>query len=247
MLIKLIKYDLLADYKKYCTVFAAMLLLSIMMLMSENSSYSAFVFSESGSVIDIILFMSYTIVSVAAALMVVVFSISRFYTNLIQDEGYLMHTLPVPTWQLLASKLITTYIWATATVLMEIVCAALATGERRIFSDIISSITEITTNRDAAETMLYVLMSPFYLMSRIYLVCGLGNLFSKNKKGIAVVMYFVIQFIEGIFTTYVTMLVTLNVTAFSGYMFVKIVLALALSVGYFIAAERLFAKRLNLE
>lgn len=241
MLIKLIKYDLLADYKKYCALFAAMLTISIMMLISDTAM------SVTISTLDMILFSAYVVILVAAVLMVVVFSISRFYNNIVQDEGYLMHTLPVPTWQLLASKLITTYIWAAATVLMEIVCAALATGERRIFSDIISSITEITTNRDAAETMLYVLMSPFYLMSRIYLVCGLGNLFSKNKKGIAVVMYVVIQFIEGIFTTYVTMLVTLNVTAFSGYMFVKIVLALALSVGYFIAAERLFAKRLNLE
>ena len=241
MLIKLIKYDLLADYKKYCALFAAMLTISITMLISDTAM------TVTISTLDMILFSAYVVILVAAVFMVVIFSISRFYSNLVEDEGYLMHTLPVPTWQLLASKLITTYIWAAATVLMEIVCVATATGERRIFSDIISSVTEITANIDAAETMCYVLISPFYFMSRIYLVCGLGNLFSKNKKGVAVVMYFVVQFIEGIFSSYVSILITRSAEHFYGYMLVRIVLSLAFSVGYFIAAERLFAKKLNLE
>ena len=47
-------------------------------------------------------------IAVIAAMLViaVIFVVSRFSKGLLGNEGYLMHTLPVRPWQLVASKLI---------------------------------------------------------------------------------------------------------------------------------------------
>lgn len=54
----------------------------------------------------------YLAVLVMALLIItIVMVLQRFYKNLLKEEGYLMHTLPVPTWMLVASKTICSLIW----------------------------------------------------------------------------------------------------------------------------------------
>lgn len=40
----------------------------------------------------------------ALMIVTIVMVLQRFYKNLLKGEGYLMHTLPVPTWMLVAIK-----------------------------------------------------------------------------------------------------------------------------------------------
>lgn len=47
--------------------------------------------------------------------------LQRFYKNLLKGEGYLMHTLPVPTWMLVASKTISSLIWVLLSIITLIV------------------------------------------------------------------------------------------------------------------------------
>lgn len=51
----------------------------------------------------------------------VVMILQRFYKNLLKGEGYLMHTLPVPTWMLVASKTISSLIWVLLSIITLIV------------------------------------------------------------------------------------------------------------------------------
>ncbi|MDE6745299.1 MAG: hypothetical protein K2J72_01535, partial [Oscillospiraceae bacterium] len=110
MLGKLIKYDLMADWKKYAALYAATLITSIMLFTTGKIKESI----RDNRILEMvedmfgIVFMTLII---AISVAVVVLTVMRFYKNVMRDEGYLTHTLPVHTWEILASKLISSYIW----------------------------------------------------------------------------------------------------------------------------------------
>lgn len=258
MLIKLLKYDILADYKKYCAVYIAMLAASIMLLLSRNMYIDPEIFGY--DVLVDLISSALTILSVAACVMVLVFSISRFYKNLVRDEGYLMHTLPVHTWELLLSKLMAVYIWTVSTVIMVIMCIGISTLGDVDLSEIISDLTEfldfLFDTKGAMIYIAYVILTPFFAMSVIYFAFALGNLFSKNKLGASVLMYFAIKFAENMLTSIVNFLAIAaasnresleSLSFLNNFVFARFMLSVILSAGYFIAAERIFAKKLNLE
>lgn len=252
MLTKLLKYDILADYKKYCAVYIAMLAASVMILMSSNPVIESM--ASSGLLIGLI-GSAFFALSAAVAVMVVIFSVSRFYKNLVRDEGYLMHTLPVPTWQLLASKLITVYIWTISTVVVEFICLSIAFEDFNFFELTSDLIELLSDSRGINIFIVYLILAPFSLMSCIYFAFALGNLFSKNKLGMSVAMYFAVKFAERILSSIISAAVYASYDPSSHYdssffdkaTTARFVLSWLLAVGYFIAAERIFSKKLNLE
>lgn len=63
----------------------------------------------------------YTLLIMTLMIVTVVMILQRFYKNLLKGEGYLMHTLPVPTWMLVASKTISSLIWVLLSIITLIV------------------------------------------------------------------------------------------------------------------------------
>ena len=109
-----------------------------------------------------------------------------------------------------------------------------------------------------------ILLSPFMTMSSIYFSFALGNLFNKSKLAMSVVMYFLLQFAEMILGAFCSGFVTLDFFAeaakygedmpmplmydfFRQIMTVTTIISVILSIGFMIAAELIFAKKLNLE
>ena len=64
---------------------------------------------------------------IAVTVMTTVVMVLRFYRNLLRDEGYLMHTLPVSVHSLVWSKLIVSLCWFAVTFLV-ILLTMLLTG-----------------------------------------------------------------------------------------------------------------------
>lgn len=285
MLKKLIKYDLMADYKKYAAVYAAMLAASVLMLFFDKmtSWVNNNAFIEVMAAVCAVVFFALTLI---AGVMLLVFSTIRFYKNIVHDEGYLMHTLPVHTWQLIASKLISVYIWFFATVIIAGICSGIAFGEPLWLFKITetdfstsfqagfnaSSSSEIVITDDDMQMFavmlkfyaVLILMSPFMTMSHIYFSFALGNLFNKSKLGMSVLMYFLLQFAESVLGGISTVFIIPGFIAeaakyqneipasiifeyLNSIMAVTLVVSAILSVGFIIAAERIFAKKLNLE
>lgn len=290
MLGKLIKYDILADYKKYAVLYAAMIASSVLMLFFDKmtSWISSNVFVEVMAAVFGVAFFALTIIS---GVMLLVFSTIRFYKNIVRDEGYLMHTLPVPTWQLIASKFISVYIWFFATLIVTGVCSGIAFGEPlwlfklaggsgftesfasgfvygfNSSSGPIEKITEADMHIFAEMISYYavfILLSPFIAMAHIYVSFALGNLFNRSKLGMAVLMYFAIQFVESIMGAFFSAFLTPGFVAetakyqddipitvvfdfVNSVMLVTLIVSVILSIGCIIATERIFAKKLNLE
>lgn len=278
MLRKLIKYDLLADYKKYAALFSAMLMSSVVMLIFDKmtSLIRNNMFVKAMSAVFTALFF---VLAIVAGVMLLVFSTVRFYKNIVRDEGYLMHTLPVSTWQLLASKLISVYIWFAALIVVSGICSGIAFGEPlwlfKVIKEYGSIVPDLREHLSAEETEAVLrligycavtfVFSPVYAMSNIYLSFALGNLFSRSKLAMSVVMYFAIRVAEQILASIITMIVTadkflimvtepeaevpvsVSLDFMSETLAVSIIFSTVLSIAYMIAAERIFSKKLNLE
>ena len=76
------------------------------------------------NILGVLIVTAFGIAICGALLMSFVLMIQRFYKNLLQDEGYLMFTLPVSVHQHIWSKLIVSAVWFIATVL-AIIAASL--------------------------------------------------------------------------------------------------------------------------
>lgn len=222
MLRKLIKYDLLADYKKYFAVYIAMLASSVTMLFFDKmtSWISNSVFINVMSAVSAAVFF---VLCISVGVMLLVLSTIRFYKNVMRDEGYLTHTLPVPTWQIISSKLITVYIWFFLTIIVAGICSGIAFGEPLWlfklsgFGDEFSAGFQIGYNavadganlisdaeaREIAVELLkvyvvFMLLAPLMSMSNIYFSFALGNLFNRSKLGMSVLMFFLLQLAESV-------------------------------------------------
>ena len=113
MLGKLLKHEFRATGRLMLPALGAVLVLavlanfSIRFIQVTDSTFLAILF---GLVIG-----AFGIGMIAAAVMTLVLMILRFYRNLLRDEGYLMHTLPVSVHELVWSKLIVSLVWFAVT------------------------------------------------------------------------------------------------------------------------------------
>lgn len=274
MLGKLIKYDLMADWKKYSALYAATLLVSVMLLTMSKIKERI----HDNKILEIVedmfgvLFMT---LIVAIDVAVIVLTVMRFYKNVVRDEGYLTHTLPVHTWQILASKLISSYIWFLSAFIIGGICIGIGMGEPfwifEMFEELLDEISKAfgsTANNIAFRffmiIMIFVVLAPFFTMSHAYFCFALGNLSSSHKLGISVLAFFGINIAENIV---VNILVSRLAVDFVGdawidemifppmamfdimtqILLLTLIISFAISVGFFIASERIFAKKLNLE
>lgn len=101
MLLKLLKYDFRAMWKQFSLVWGAALALA---LVNRFTVYGRIPLA--GENASQLMVLTFGAVLVAMFVIAVMFVIQRFSNGLLGNEGYLMHTLPVRPWELVASKLI---------------------------------------------------------------------------------------------------------------------------------------------
>ena len=102
MLSKLLKYDFRSLSKILVPVYFVGLLLAIITRIANMLAKEFSIFSVPSGFISAI----FIIVLIAIPIVTFIFTILRFYQNLIKDEGYLMHTLPVSKNHLIISSFI---------------------------------------------------------------------------------------------------------------------------------------------
>lgn len=112
MLRKLLKYELQATARVLLPMYGVLLAISLInrifwfrgnLVVTDNTTFL--------TIAGIITLMLYYGMMMIVGVMTVLVLIQRFYKNLLGVEGYLMHTLPVPTWALLLSKTISGLFW----------------------------------------------------------------------------------------------------------------------------------------
>ncbi len=157
--------------------------------------------------LGVLIVMAFGIAITGVCLLAFVLMIQRFYKNLLQDEGYLMFTLPASVHQHIWSKLIVSSVWFIATVL-AIIAACLVVayqgGFLREFLDFLRYFLEGLRKLKVSEafngTIYLVEFAVLMFLSLVafslqfYAALAAGHSQANHKLLWSVVWFFGIQF-----------------------------------------------------
>ncbi|MEG1687076.1 MAG: hypothetical protein RR276_04260, partial [Angelakisella sp.] len=116
MLNKLLKYEFKSTARIFCPIYGLLLAFA---LLSHLSVSGLMEMQESFlNTLSVIAIMGYVVVIISTMVITFVVIVQRFFKNLTGDEGYLMHTLPVSSHQLITAKLISSVVWEITSALM---------------------------------------------------------------------------------------------------------------------------------
>ena len=197
MLFKLLKYDFRAMWKQFSLIWGAALALALANRFSifwDVDDHAIGLSDTTTSGITVFAFMS---VITAMFVIAVIFVVNRFSKGLLGGEGYLMHTLPVRPWELVASKLICgTVTWigcGVVALLSPFIMAPVNWLELMQFpfwSDILRGIMKHPgTLALMAEFCLVILAFIVLFISVMYLAMAIGHLFSRHRRLISVAAF----------------------------------------------------------
>ncbi|MHB8076603.1 hypothetical protein [Desulfosporosinus fructosivorans] len=183
MLSKLLKYELKATGRIFLPLFLALLLFAVINRFALGP--------EEFDTPAMISMAIYIMIMVGMFVMTFIMMIQRFNKNLLSDEGYLMHTLPVKPWKHIVSKLFVSMLWmliSGLTALMSILIIALRNGDLTKFAEAFS-----TTHHQAFELLgasVYLLSFEIIIVLLVTLASGIliiyasiaiGHLFNQHK------------------------------------------------------------------
>lgn len=261
---KLLKYDFRSMWKQFAFIWPAALVLAVVNRFTLDGLDSS---SSVGETTAGVAMLVYVAILMAMFIVAVIFTIQRFYKGLLGDEGYLMHTLPVKPWQLVASKLICAVVTTTVNVAVAILSMLLIIpwskedvqevlqAFRYLFSHWNIQATEMTVA--VLEFALCTLVSLAVGYLHLYLAMALGHLFNKNRAAMSVAAFIALQVIVSILGNMllppITDLISPFVHNFQGLegfhaaMWFGIAIELAASAVYFAGTNYILHHRLNLE
>lgn len=203
MLWKLLKYDFRSMWKQCSIIWLAALLVALINRLTliegiRTASISAW---QLGGAIHSITSTVFIGVLFAVFIIAMVFILKRFYQGLLGAEGYLMHTLPVRSWQLVASKLICAVFVTVISVIVAILASVLLvpTDWSELFrGELWQTVFHGLTKHP--ETLMYLLEMSLLLLSLLilgitilYLSMAVGHLFRRRRVLMSVAAFFVLH------------------------------------------------------
>lgn len=263
MLGKLLKYEFKSTARTFGILYGVLLLVAIFGSLTMNVS------GDGLAVVGTVLMISYSFLIGAVIFITFYMIITRFYRNLLQEEGYLMHTLPVHEWQQILSKLIVAVCWLILSSIVVIISVVIITIPfiivvdstmpfKYIMQTILNSI-DMNYTLQAVKWFGITLVSCVNGILQIYMALAIGNLANRHKKLMAVVAFFVtnivVDLVEGVinnifdftastFSGYILNMVGVDVYQNVGY---TLIINIVWSVIFFVITERILRNHLNLE
>ena len=211
MLGKLIKHEFRATARIMLPVMGALLALALLANLSMRGLTGGLIDVMVLKIFFILVIVFFGIGVVATAVMAVVIMVSRFYRNLLKDEGYLMFTLPVSVHELVWAKLIVSLVWFVATALliflvMSLTAFNLMNTNLEMIIEGFPSWTEIRQFLSEAgvlgrvttlffQGLLAVVLGTLSTCLHFYAAMSLGHMFTKNKILLSVVFFVGFSFV----------------------------------------------------
>lgn len=270
MLGKLLKHEFKAQYKMYGAIYLAVLLIGVVSciagIISDKFPKNVIISSFAGVALVMAI-----IAIVAVFIMTLVLSIYRYYINLIKDQGYLMHTLPVPAFNHHIAKLILPIFWFAADCLVTFVMIILLTRDLKFewVEEVRGFITILGIDMSAGNIILmvfYMLIGVISSLSMFYACLNVGSLSNSNKGVMAFVAYLVFYMVNQIISliglfVFMGILVIKNGGGidemlaqetppegyFSGIMLTTVIISVICIILYSVVSHYVLTKKVNLE
>lgn len=210
---KLCKYEFKSIVRTLVPIYLAVIAVSIInMFMGvgslTNGYYDTllnnFNFGQSLlNLIQMVSILAYFGVMVALSVLTLIVIIQRFYKGLLSDEGYLMFTLPVKPWMLIAAKGTTAFVMSLASGLTAAISILLlilgAAGPREFINALTSPQMWAAINRVfsevpswpllALELLVLTIISGLSQLYHLYFSMALGHLADKHRIMMSVVAF----------------------------------------------------------
>lgn len=280
MLGKLIKYEFKACGRTFFPIYIGILVLAVINGIFNN--YNVFNIEDGGTSLNFsidniqgIFMLVLFALFVALFVITIVLTIKRFKKSLLEDEGYLMFTLPVSSKNLILSKYLVAIIFVVLSTLISIatfLIIGLFSGVME-FSDLMNMfrvdiLSMYTSTADFWRFLLFlvyylILMYSIFILT-VYLSISIGQFpkFNKHRVAAGVIAFFGINMILSYLQSLVYKLLNLNNAAydiipesmsdtmtitFSGDDIIMIILSTLIAVLLFIGTDWILNKNLNLE
>ena len=210
MLGKLMKHEFRATARIMLPVMGAMVALALLANLSIRGLAGNLSDVPMLRILFVLIIIFFGVAVVATAVMSLVIMVSRFYRNLLKDEGYLMFTLPVSVHELIWSKLIVSLVWFLGTgllifLVMTLMALNLSHTNLQMILEQFPSWSEILRWLDEAgvrgqvitflvQIVLGTLIGIFAVCLHFYGAMALGHMFSKDKVLLSIVFFVGISF-----------------------------------------------------
>ena len=216
MLGKLLKYEMKSTSRVMWFLYAAVIIvgtiIGFMLHINANGDMYIEQLAE-GTVVPrlaaIIFIFVYALLLVGLAIMTIIMIILRFNNNLLKGEGYLMHTLPVPTWMHVLSKLIISFIWIIIGFLASVISALMLGLTSGILPYILKNGNLEEFFRDYWEllgspSVLFIvnmIVAAVMLILVLYFSMSVGNIANRHKFLLAVGTFIGVIIVTSIIST----------------------------------------------
>lgn len=252
MLGKLIKHELRAMLNKFSLVAVIFLVVSVIvrvMTLFEDAMEDSFSFMMSFFFITSVFVIGLLGLSFYALFS----SVTRFQKNLFGDEGYLMHTLPVPSYYHIITKFVAgliTWIVSDIISMISVVIAFLGVSEIAGIVKTISDLFSFIAEYPLQSFMLFILTTSSYcaLIFLCYLCVCVTNFIPKGKGAVNALMIIGAIIVNNIIMSIITEFlanseIDSEITASLIYTAYFAVVA----VVFFFITNRIISRNLNLE
>ncbi|MCD8381823.1 MAG: hypothetical protein LUC30_02735 [Clostridiales bacterium] len=255
MLSKLLKYEFKSTCRMFGLVYAVLVLLCLLTGTSDH------IFDDMGgdvSVVQVLLLIT-VLFFCAVILITTVLNIQRFYSGTFREEGYLLHTLPVRPWQILAGKCIPALLWTMASgavmVFSLLLLLLTSSGISGVdWSEVYDFLAELFSDGQNVATMarggIMLLAMLLAAILQVYASISLGQLLPAHRTAGAVAVWFGLSVAEN-WTAALTLQTSVTVENGIVYMRAGIVwytvFYLVWSAVFWAATQWVLTARLNLE
>ena len=254
---KLMKYELKSLLKGLLPLYGAILAVALI-----NAVMASFGIGNSiDGLPQVTAMLLYFGLCVAVAVVTFLVIIQRFYKGLLGQEGYLMFTLPVPTWQLTLSKLlgavITTILSGIVGMLSILLLGSLEINWGMFFRDFADIFPHWTLDATlfVIELIVRMLVGVAAMILEIYVAIALGHLANKHRIAMSFVWFVVLQTVLSFLTGLAAMALSywpffpvfyVNLSA-HGMMWMMILPCLIEAVVFYFGTTWILKNKLNLE
>ena len=266
MLIKLLKKDLKATYRFFIPLLCGYAIAALLgkFLFEVILAYGKFSFEDAIfnglTIFTVFYFTIFLIYLIACYIMSLVFIIFDFYKTMVSDHGYLTHTLPVKTSQLIWSKTLVGVFWQViVNLLVGLSTFLLVIGH---FSDIpfrsflIEFIKTINLNfiTYSSFTLINMLIEWFSRPLMIFACISSGQLWKTHRILGSILAYIGIYMASQIINTFALIITNgadiylkYNNFGYSGYMVYTAIFGIATTIIFFLITNYILSNHLNLE
>lgn len=270
MLGKLMKYEFKATGRLLVPLYIALVIFTIInkLFMGDDTYADLGTSTSFRNFIQVVTMIIYVVIMVSIFIATLVIIIQRYRTNLLGDEGYLMNTLPVKSWQNIMSKLLVSSIWMILSVIMSMLSIIILAYQKDMFSmfgTVMSALFKEAYSYIGSNLVFFIIEFVLMIIVAIcasililYASLSIGNLFTKGKILASFGAFIVLNTASKAISTFVLVPMIYNygyngsIDTFSAtpvhMLFTFAIVATSIfSVIYFIISHYVLTKKLNLE